>query len=285
MTIQIICIILLILCAVCIYIVLADSNRFVIREYTIHSDKISRDCTFAVLADLHNKKYGPNNEKLARQIEALAPDGIVIAGDMVTSAVNSDRSATETLLERLAKQFPVYYANGNHEYKLKNKDRFGTAYEQYREKLAEYGIELLVNAHVVLPQYHIDICGLELEHRFFKRFGKEEMSDTWMREHVGKANKDNFQILIAHNPEYFPEYAEWGADLVLSGHVHGGMARLPILGGVISPAFRLFPKYDGGLFTEKTSKMILSRGLGMHTIPIRFCNPGELVVVHLVNQK
>ncbi|MBQ8592581.1 MAG: metallophosphoesterase [Lachnospiraceae bacterium] len=286
MTIHTILIILLTICAICILIILADSNRFVVKEYTLYSDKIARNCTFVILADLHNKKYGPNNEKLATQIEAMQPDGVVIAGDMVTSSVGSDRTATEALLERLAKRFPIYYANGNHEYKLKvNKEKFGTAYEDYMKKLAKAGIEPLVNACVVLPQYRMNICGLELERRFFRRFQKEDMPDEWMYNAVGKADKDNFQILIAHNPEYFPEYAKWGADLVISGHVHGGMARLPILGGVISPAFRLFPKYDGGLFKEKESVMILSRGLGMHTIPIRFYNPGELVVLHLSNEK
>ena len=86
---------------------------------------------------------------------------------------------------------------------------------------------------------------------------------------------------MAHNPDYFEEYAAWGADLVLSGHVHGGMMRLPILGGVVSPAFKLFPKYDGGLFQQGKSTMILSRGLGMHTIPIRIFNPGELILLKI----
>lgn len=87
--------------------------------------------------------------------------------------------------------------------------------------------------------------------------------------------------MIAHNPEYFPAYAEWGADLVLSGHVHGGLMRLPFLGGVIAPSMKLFPKYDGGVFEEHGSTMILSRGLGTHTLPIRIFNPGELVVIRL----
>ena len=68
---------------------------------------------------------------------------------------------------------------------------------------------------------------------------------------------------------------------MVSGHVHGGFMRLPILGGVLTPAFKLFPKYDGGEFREGTATMILSRGLGTHTLPIRIFNPGELVVIHL----
>ena len=108
------------------------------------------------------------------------------------------------------------------------------------------------------------------------------MEDEYLKETLGEHKEGVYQILLAHNPEYFEEYAAWGADLVLSGHVHGGIMRLPLLGGVISPKLVLFPKYDGGRFYEKDSTMILSRGLGMHTLPIRIFNPAELVVIHLL---
>ena len=96
---------------------------------------------------------------------------------------------------------------------------------------------------------------------------------------VGKSERDKYQVLIAHNPLYFPEYAEWGADMTVSGHVHGGIIRLPLLGGVISPAIALFPKYDGGKYMRGDKAMILSRGLGTHTIHVRFNNPGEVSVI------
>ena len=76
------------------------------------------------------------------------------------------------------------------------------------------------------------------------------MDAAYLKRLLGKPSAGEYNILIAHNPDYFPAYAEWGADLVLSGHVHGGIMRLPLLGGVLSPALRLFPKYDGGLFQE-----------------------------------
>ena len=70
---------------------------------------------------------------------------------------------------------------------------------------------------------------------------------------------------------------------MLAGHVHGGMVRVPIWGkGVVSLNVRLFPKYDGGEFTLGKTRMLLSRGLGMHTIPIRLFNPGEVLEVDLL---
>ena len=87
--------------------------------------------------------------------------------------------------------------------------------------------------------------------------------------------------MLAHNPEYFANYAKYGADLILSGHVHGGVVRLPFVGGCASPAIRLFPKYSDGLYTLQNKKMVVSCGLGSHTIPMRIFNPGELTVISL----
>ena len=102
-----------------------------------------------------------------------------------------------------------------------------------------------------------------------------------MNECLTLKDRSCFQILMAHNPEYFRTYRRWGADLVLSGHVHGGIVRLPFFGGVISPRVRLFPQYDGGHFTKENKDLIVSRGLGSHTIPFRLWNPGELVEIEL----
>jgi predicted MPP superfamily phosphohydrolase len=87
--------------------------------------------------------------------------------------------------------------------------------------------------------------------------------------------------LLAHNPKYFKSYAAWGADLTLSGHIHGGIVQIPFLGGAVSPQVEFFPKYDAGLFHENDKAMILSRGLGTHTINVRINNTAELVSIKL----
>ena len=97
---------------------------------------------------------------------------------------------------------------------------------------------------------------------------------------MGKA-PEGYTILLAHNPNYFDVYADWGADLSLSGHIHGGMIRLPLIGGVLSPETLLFPKYDAGVFENGAAKMILSRGLGRGRMGIRLFNPPEVVSITL----
>lgn len=91
-----------------------------------------------------------------------------------------------------------------------------------------------------------------------------------------------YKILIAHDPEHFELYARGGADLVLSGHVHGGIVRLPVLGGMVNPKLKFFPKYDKGIFACGESKMVLSAGIGWHNLPIRFMNKPEIVVINIV---
>jgi predicted MPP superfamily phosphohydrolase len=76
-------------------------------------------------------------------------------------------------------------------------------------------------------------------------------------------------------------YVEWGADLVLSGHLHGGIVRIPGLVGAISPSFEIFPKYSGDLYYEEDTAIVVSKGLGTHTINIRLFNSAEVVVIHL----
>ena len=103
-----------------------------------------------------------------------------------------------------------------------------------------------------------------------------------IEERVGKADPARFQLLLAHHPGYFPEYAKWGANLTLAGHYHGGIVRLPLLGAVISPQMQLFPRYSHGLFSIEHRDLITSSGLGWHTIPIRVNNPPELIALHFV---
>lgn len=267
----------------CLLISVWDCNRFVTIEYEIVSDKVTKPCKFALLSDLHNKSFGKDHEKLMKKINNISPDAILTAGDMLTASGNSSYTKALSLMRQLASRYQVYYGIGNHEHYLKlYPEHYGTMYDDYMAELAEAGIKPLINENTYLPEYNIAVCGSRIEKCYYKRFGKYPMDGQYLSKILGDAREDAFQILIAHSPQYFEEYAAWGADMVVSGHVHGGIMRLPVLGGVLSPNLTLFPKYDGGKFVIGKSTMILSRGLGTHTIPVRVFNPGELVVINVV---
>lgn len=260
-----------------------DVHRFVVRNYRITSTKLRKNLRICLLSDLHGKTYGENNEELIRAIDKQRPDLILFAGDVLTaSSPERTWEKERTLVQNLSQKYPVYAANGNHEYKTKKlTEQYGDFYEKYAKDIRSFGVTLLENESADLPQYGIRLTGLEMAHYFFKKVYKRKMEPEYMGNMVGNPDTASFSLLIAHNPQYFEEYAEWGADLVVSGHIHGGIMRLPFIGGVISPAIILFPKYDGGLFRRGDSTMVLSRGLGTHTIPVRVFNPGELVVIDL----
>lgn len=267
---------------ICLAAAVRDSNRFVTAIYEIRADKITKPCRLVLLADLHNKSFGKGNERLLAAIDEVSPDGILVAGDMLTAVKGADFSHALSLMEKLAARYRVYYGMGNHESSLGlYPDYYPGMYEGYMSGLRRAGIEPLINETAYLPEYNIAVCGAQIDRAYFRHFRRKPMEASYLPGLLGTPDREVFQLLIAHNPVYFDAYARWGADLVVSGHVHGGIVRLPVLGGVLSPAMTLFPKYDGGMFTEDKSTMILSRGLSSHTPPVRIFNPGELIVIDL----
>lgn len=278
-----------IVCVVAIiflWIMIYDGNRFVVVRHRIVDKRIKKNVRAVCLADLHNKSFGKDNQLLLEAIEKEKPDVILVAGDIPTAKPKEKLDVAVHLLEELAKKYPIYYGNGNHEHRMKiYPDVYGDMAQRYEEKLQEAGVFHLVNEKKAIDDSGIVVYGSEIDRFYYKRFKVQDMEEDYMESILGKNDATEYNILLAHNPDYFPMYAKWNADLVLAGHVHGGMVRIPFVGkGVVSPNVRFFPKYDGGVFEEGTSKMILSRGLGMHTIPVRLFNPGELIVVDFTRE-
>lgn len=278
----VLCTVFCILVVLGLWIILYDTHHFVVVKHTFSAPAIKKPLRLVMLSDLHNCQYGRENGQLLSAIDAAAPDMIVIAGDMVTAGKKEKFDRTIGFLQKLKEKYPLYYAYGNHEQKLGlYPERYGDKGALFEKALAEAGIEPLRNRHVSLPDKGIAIYGLEIGHAYYQRFSTKPMEEGYLDGLLGKKEEALYAILLAHNPEYFSEYARWGADLVLAGHVHGGIVRIPFLGGLISPAIRLFPKYDGGLFQEGDAHMVLGRGLGNHSPNVRLCNPAELIVIEL----
>lgn len=261
-------------------VMLYDSNRFRKVTYELESRKIKKDVRFLFLSDLHNKQYGTKNKKLMDAIDACHPDAILIGGDILTAAPGKKVAPAAEFVRALSEKYTLYYANGNHEQRLDlYPETYGKMGAEFEHLLSEAGIKRLVNESTENCAYGVEIVGCQIERKFYKRFQRVTMPEDYLPALLPKKNRECYTILLAHNPDYFKRYRAWGADLVLSGHVHGGVMRLPFFGGVIGTNFRLFPKYDGGMFCEDGAVMIVSRGLGAHTIPLRIFNPAELVEI------
>lgn len=292
---------LLIICIFFISYVKWENSRFRVTHYTLYSDKIPEDITIVQLSDLHNYEYGTNNCTLMEAIEKENPDIVISSGDMIEAGrLASQGYQTITFLGELCEKFEFVYGCGNHELRLLRSEEnpqdmtnkravraFHRGLTYVRNSLSEKcphkasSIIPLDNANIKKENLNVKIYGLNLEQEYFRKVKLLETTAEHIESLVGKKDENAFNILIGHNPDQIKAYSGWGADLVLSGHVHGGMIALPNGRGIVSPQFTLFPKYYAGIYKEDNTYMAVSRGLGNHTIHIRIFNRAELVVIHL----
>lgn len=262
-------------------------KNFQVTRYFVSSGKISPESggfTFAVISDLHSNCYGIDLHRLNREIIAAEPDAVLLTGDIFNRNYKEQPTDTLNYLVTLSKHFPVFYGIGNHEYDMKMyPEEYGYKYHTIKEYLQEAGIVFLEDETVFLEKNNnrLALTGVMIDSVFYKR-NAPVMGGGLMDRHLGISDKGIFNILLAHNPDYFQNYSEWGADLVLSGHLHGGTIRIPGKGGLLSPRFRLFPEYDGGLYKYKNSTMIVSRGMGSHTVKLRINNEPELIILKVL---
>lgn len=278
-----------------------ECRILVVSRFTIPSKALGKDVwdlSFVVLADIHNRSFGKNNKRLIKKILEETPDFVIIAGDMINKRKPCYPSKAFNLIKEISEHYPVYYAYGNHEQYFvdlehannedddKNNKALYEAWSMYKVELIKLGVCILDNNSIILQHKEdkLTITGLSISTDFYDRRYGQGLGQDEIYSRIGSRSREGYQILIAHNPLFFLDYQRWGADLVISGHMHGGLIRLPFVRGIISPQVKFFPKYDAGLYTENDSHMVISRGLGSHSFMPRFLNPPELVVINLNNR-
>ncbi|QFJ56045.1 metallophosphoesterase [Pseudobutyrivibrio xylanivorans] len=220
------------------------------------------------ISDFHCKSFGKDEEPLIKMVKKANPDIIVLTGDIVDE-VHTTKNA-EALLKGITDLAPVYYVTGNHEYVS------GAPYDEFIELCNQYGVKVLHDETVEIKKGNSKILLTGVDYTY--------NSVAHMKDVVGYANQNYFNVLLYHDSSKFNYISEYGYDLVLCGHGHGGLVRLPYFGGVFGTDGHLFPKYDYGVFKEKNSTMVSSSGLGNARIP-RWNNPRECVVIKLHKEK
>ena len=253
-----------------------------VNEYEIVSDRIPEAFSgfrIAQVSDLHNAEFGEGSEKLIELLSQTDPDMIVITGDLIDSRHTDIEIALE-FARHAIKLAPVYYVSGNHEARVRE-------YEDLKMGLAEAGVIVLEDQKDQITREGESISILGIDDPSFQEdylFG-DAASVTSSALSELQNESDGYTVLLAHRPELFETYVDAGVDLVFSGHAHGGQFRLPFIGGLVAPNQGFFPKYDAGLFSEGSTTMIVSRGVGNSIIPIRFNNRPEIILVTLSNRK
>ena len=282
----IICILLWAIFVIICIISCIENRRLVITTFTIKDSHIPKSFDgfrIVQLTDMHNASFGKDNIRLLNKVKEAAPDIIIITGDMLVGHAGTDVNFAADTMNALSDIAPVYFSMGNHELRISRyKDRYGDMWERFLNRLSpEINLLFDKSCQIIRDTEHINLYGVTLTPKLYTRFKSVSMPKKHLSKRFGKCNLDEYNIFLAHNPEYFEDYASWGANLTFSGHVHGGIMQLPFLGGVISPKMELFPKYDKGVFEISGKYMILSSGLGSHTIKFRVNNLPELVLVIL----
>ncbi len=243
-----------------------------VSEYEIIADipEGFDDFTIVQLSDLHNAQLGENNKNVLDKLKDINADIIVMTGDMIDSRHTKVDIALSFAKEAM-KIAPCYYVTGNHEARIYYA---GDEYEKFKTGLIALGVRVLENeaADINLNGETINIIGIQ-DTGFDFATGVDYLVSASL------PDSDSFKILLAHRPEYFDLYE--GADLIFSGHAHGGQVRLPFIGGLFAPGQGLLPKYDGGVYEKDGRKMVVSRGMGNSLFPIRVNNKPEIVVVKL----
>ena len=255
-----------------------------ISEYTINLSGLSGSARIVVISDLHGKEYGKDNRQLLAKISEQNPDAIFVVGDMLDDGdAENSFSKTTKLLNTLLDIAPVYFSYGNQE-----KEYSDDIIDGFVKTITESGIIVLDDSFVdcEIGGQKIRIGGT-MGHAF--PFGRTKEDFENSNEYIFLKDMEKTDlptIVLAHMPDTFifnDAHNYWSnIALVVSGHTHGGIVRLPFAGGLYSPMQGFFPEYDYGFYTlgEKMQLVITSGLSGYKFIP-RFLNLPEICVLNL----
>lgn len=266
-----------------------DSERITITEYDYKNKKVPDELDgmrIVQISDLHRKRFGKNQRRLIEAVRSCNPHLILLTGDIIDNTMRDPEPSLE-LIREAVKIADCYYVPGNHEAWMDQEE-----YRRWRRFLIKKGVHILKNEAVDLaegvklygvedPDFYPGTTDVGRKSFFDDLFGKEE--DRWVLNQTLKGLKktDELKILMSHRPERLDLYAKYGMDLVFCGHAHGGQYRIPFLGALGAPNQGFLPKLVHGLHIKDQTTEIISRGLGVSLLPIRFFCPPEIVCVTL----
>ena len=229
-------------------------------------------CRTVVLGDLHTASFGEGNRRLLDAVREAGPEYIFLVGDLVDAFHEVPPDYAAGTARALASIAPTYYVTGNHEWAVGD-------VPELKETLSAQGVTVLSNEFTTLERNGdtIVLSGVDDPNGYAGQKTPEALAAE-----IYAAHGDPFWILLAHRNNLFPEqYCFLGASLVVSGHGHGGLIRLPFTDGLVSTERTFFPSYTAGLYEKNGSALFVTRGLGNSGSTFRVFNRPEVAVVTL----
>jgi predicted MPP superfamily phosphohydrolase len=252
-----------------------DSNtRIVTEEFKVSTNKLPSNFEGfrnVQLSDLHGKAFGSGSSDLVKAVKNANPNIIVITGDLIEDSKSG--SWAQTLLKKLKEIAPVYFVTGNHEWA-------SGGLVELLYIMDDCGIKVFDNEYEVLEKdgQKIVLAGVNDPNGL-----ADQKTPQQLFREIRAEQGDAYSILLAHRNNRLDTYAEAGADLVLSGHGHGGIIRLPLIGGLIDVNRTIIAKYDSGFYIKDNTVQFVSRGLGTIWHIPRFLNNPQVAVIVLKN--
>ncbi len=222
------------------------------------------------LSDLHLMQFGEGNDRLLEAVVRAKPDVIALTGDIVDRETGWEEEIRR-LARNLVKIAPTYYVSGNHEWAS------GAARPLF-DLLREEGVTVLRNRGILLERGYgrLVLAGVDDKNGPWDMKTPAELAEAIHQEWPGL-----YTVLLAHRNTELAEYAAAGFDLVLCGHAHGGLIRLPFTDGLINTERQWLPSYTSGLYRMGEMQCVVSRGLG-NSVPVpRLLNRPHIPVVIL----
>ena len=222
------------------------------------------------LADLHGRVFGRGSRRLLAAVRRAEPDLICIDGDLFDE--HTDLAMLPPLLRGLCAIAPVYYVTGNHEWRV-------PGLRGILEQMRDCGVTVLQDDWRVLRRGEdaLIVAGTDDPCGPAERKTPAELIAD-IRAEAGEAA---FLLLLAHRNDQLPQWSALGVQAVLAGHCHGGVVRLPFVGGLFGTDRRLFPAWDAGLYRQGETALYVSRGLGYTNVHFRLFNRPEVAVIVL----
>lgn len=261
-------------------------KQLCIRKYhlTCHRNLGKGMVRIVFLTDMHNRIQGEEGEQVRQRIKECHPDLILIGGDVLVAKPGEEMETAVRFVEELSGEYPVWYANGNHEQRIRlHPETYGDMGESYDKAIDKTKAVRLMNrrADIEVNGIPLTIYGLDPDEKYYEKgLYKKGMAEELQRT-FGTPEKERYTILLSHNPRYAKEYLQWGADLTLSGHYHGGVMLLGKHMGAATPDFHICSPFCCGIRSRQEAHMIVSAGVGEHTIPVRIHNPREITCIQL----
>lgn len=264
-------VIIALLCLVGYILVRDSAEHLELTRCTVTNHKLSQSFSgfkIVQLSDFHGAELVTD---IVETVREQKPDIIALTGDFITD--EGDLPAVEQLVSQLTDICEVYFISGNHDFA-------SGRIAELSDILSSRGVKYLKNEYVTIQSggESIVLAGVEDPNSW----ADLEPPDAFLKR-VRAEHPDDYIVLLGHRNYWMEKYPDLPVELILCGHAHGGIVRIPGVGGLLSTDRTLFPDYEAGMYDNGNYTMIVSRGLGNSISVPRLMNRPEIISIELKN--